>query len=344
MVAPALLIGGGMAGAGLLGGLLNQQNDDMMKQYMDRALAELSGISAPTQDELTYQLNQLVQAGQITPEQANAILIEQSAYSNIPESGVGRDAQLAALEQLRSITEQGGMTAQDRARLAQIQQEIGTAQRGAREAILQNAAQRGIAGSGLELAAQLGSQQAAAQQASMQGMETEAQAEARALEAIRNMGTLGGQVSSQDLQRQLAIAQAQDAIARFNAQNRQNVEMTNVAARNAAQAQNLAERQRIMDTNVQLQNQQAAQRAAAAQQEYANRMQMAQARAGILGTAGQAAQQQQQQQQQFWGNLLGTGGLILGNYAKPATTAATTEQPGKKYVQQPYYAYGGPAA
>ena len=67
--------------------------------------------------------------------------------------------------------EQGeqGLTAIDRAALADIQNELARQERGQREAILANMAQRGISGSGQELASSLLAGQESAQRASQEG-------------------------------------------------------------------------------------------------------------------------------------------------------------------------------
>src|SRR6185436_3925664 len=127
-----------------------------------------------------------------------------------------------------------GLDEQSIAALRQIQQENQTAERGSREAILQNAAARGISGSGLELASQMGNQQTSATNQANQGFQAAADANARKLAAIQGIGQLGGQIHGQEENK----ATAQNAINQFNAANRQNVEGTNVAARNAAEAAN----------------------------------------------------------------------------------------------------------
>jgi hypothetical protein len=197
---------------------------------------------------------------------------------------------------------------------------MGTSGRGAREAILQDAAARGIGGSGLELAAMLGSQQQAASDASRAGLQTAAEAERRALEAIIQQGQLGGQVSQEDFEKQARIAEAKDLISKFNTANKQNVELTNVGARNAAQERNLSEAQRLADYNAQQENLNRLRRGDLKQQEFENKLQVAQGRAAALSGGSQAAGQRAQSQQQFYGNLIGAGGQLLGAVAPYMTS------------------------
>lgn len=128
-----------------------------------------------------------------------------------------RNAQLAALQQMQGIATQGGMTAIDKARLQQIQEQTATQARGAREAIMQNAQARGMGGSGAELANLMQGQQSASDQAGRQAVDVNSAAQQRALQAMAQTGQLGGQISQQDLQR----AQAQDEIRKFNSGIRQ---------------------------------------------------------------------------------------------------------------------------
>jgi len=129
----------------------------------------------------------------------------------------GRNATLAALQQMQDISTQGGMTAIDRSRLQKIQDQTQTQARGAREAIAENAARRGIGGSGFELAQSMLGQQSASDLAGRQAVDVNSAAQERALAAMQATGQLGGQVNQQDLAR----ANALDAIKEFNTGVRQ---------------------------------------------------------------------------------------------------------------------------
>lgn len=145
----------------------------------------------------------------------NAMMINDAAVNSLDPTA--RNAQLDALGQISNIYKQGGMTAIDKSRLQKIQDSAATQARGAREAIAQNAAMRGIGGSGLELAQSLQGQQAASDTAARQAIDVNSAAQQRALDAMQATGQLGGQISAQDLQR----ATAQDEIQKFNAGIRQ---------------------------------------------------------------------------------------------------------------------------
>lgn len=320
MVAPAIIAGGLMAGGSILGGLLGNKSAEKAARRAEAMAREAAGavnsVYVPTAEEMQIQLQKLVSMGEITPEDAEAVLIDKSNYENVTMQNAGTDAEYAALQELQDIVENKGLTATDRAKIGEIQEQFGTSNRGAQEAILQDAASRGIAGSGLEMAARLSAEQSAASDASRAGLQTAADAERRALEAIIQQGNLGGQISESDFAKQAKIAEAKDLIAKFNATNKQNVGLTNTAARNTAQATNLAERQRISDANIANENANRERNANLTQQRYENEMEKAKARAAALSGGAQSALQRSQQQQQFAGNLIGTGGQLLGNVAQ----------------------------
>lgn len=190
-----------------------------------------------------------------------------------------REAQIGALGQLQEIAQAGGLTEADLARLEDIGRQEATRERGQREAIQQQAAQRGISGSGLELAQTIAAQQGAADRGAQRGRDVAQMAQQRALDAVLSTGALGGQIRGQDL----GVAEAQDLINRFNAQQV-----------SQAGLQAFQNRQRIADTNVQLENQQRGQQNILNQQAFENQLRRQQALANAsLRRAG--VQQQAQQ-------------------------------------------------
>jgi hypothetical protein len=129
------------------------------------------------------------------------------------------DAQMQALTGLQGVADSGGMTLADEAALNRIQGQSAQADKGRRDAILQNMQARGMGGSGLELLAQLQSSQAATDQASQQGLDVAGMAQQRALDAMMRGGSLAGDIRGQGFGEQAAIKSAQDEINKFNAAN-----------------------------------------------------------------------------------------------------------------------------
>lgn len=234
------------------------------------ATDQLSSLQLPDIDKMQLQLEELVQQGVLTPEQAQTYLAERSDMNNISTDPKLRQAQMDALSGLQDISDSGGLTAADQSQLAQIKSQEDSAARGSREAIMQNAQARGMGGSGIELLQQFQNQQDSATRKSQRDLDVAGMAQNRALQALQQAGSLGGSIQSQDFNQQSQVASANDAINKFNAQNSQNVALQNTAAKNTAQAQNLAEKQRVSDSNVGTRNTQQQYNKGLQQQQFDN--------------------------------------------------------------------------
>lgn len=319
-LAPAI-IGGATIAAGAIGSMSGRKSAKEMKKLMEQMIAmrrEAAGlydpITPPTPEEQYVAMQDLIQQGLVTPEMAEAYLLDETAMAGIDTDTEGRQAEYEALAELRDIVGSGGLTASDRAKIQEIQDELNTSARGARGAITQNMAERGISGSGLEYMEKLMAQQSGAETAARQGMDVAAQAEQRALEAIMAQAGLGGQLSQQEFSEQSDIAKAKDMIAQFNLANRQDIQMQNIAARNAAQATNLGEKQRIADYNIQQKNLEELRRADLKQKYFENEMAKATAKANALVGAG-SVPSYSDNSSDIYGNLIGVGGQIIGSTA-----------------------------
>lgn len=233
---------------------------------------KFADLSGPNAEDLSYDIARLVEAGALTPEQAQAALVDSSAMSGVMSDPTSRKAMFDALAELQNVTEQGGMTAMDRASMNEIFGQTDRKAKGARDAVVQNMEARGMGGSGASMLAQLQANQDAAQEANARGLGVASAAQQRALEAMMNQGNLASSINAQDFNQQSAKAQAQDAISKFNAQNQQQVNLANTAAANRAQELNLANKQDISNKNADLQTQQNKQKADIAQQMYDNEL------------------------------------------------------------------------
>lgn len=131
------------------------------------------------------------------------------------------EAQREALAAFGNIARSGGLTPADRAALREIEQGEAQRERGNREAILGNMRQRGMGGSGFELAAALSSQQAGADRQGARDTDVAGMAWQRALDAYGHQAQLGGQMRGQSFDEGARIAQSNDAIAQWNAAARQ---------------------------------------------------------------------------------------------------------------------------
>lgn len=273
---------GGMIGAGAAS--KEREAADRVRQQM---LAMFGEIRVPTPEEQKILLETMKVQGELTPEMEQVITQGSSELANVSTDPRLKDAQLAALSSLQEIAGADGMSTTDKVKFNQIQSENNRNEQGQRGAIMQDMARRGQAGSGMELAAQLMNQQASAERASQQGMDVKAQAERRALEALMQGGQLAGDMRGQEFSEKARAAEAQDAINRFNAANRQSVLGQNTDRRNQAQASNLDNRQSIANTNVGVRNQQEMHNKGLVQQNYDNKLKKA---AGMTGQMGGMAQ------------------------------------------------------
>jgi hypothetical protein len=213
------------------------------------------------------------------------------------------------------------LTAVDRAALTDIQNQIATQERGQREAILQNMAQRGLSGSGTELAANLLAGQSASQRASQMGMDQAAQAQQARLQALGNVAQMGQGLEQADYERAARQAQAGDVINQFNTQNKISAQAQNLANKQDVLNRNKAQANAIAQQNTDLVNQALTQNVI--NKPLAQYGLQTQYQSGIAGglqnQAGMQSQQAMNQyntQAQLLGAGLQTGGTVAGAVLK----------------------------
>ncbi len=165
--------------------------------------------------------------GAYTPEQLQAAQMGETGLAQVQYDPRMLEAEMSAL---RALEEQGreGLTAQDRAAMAQFERETGQAARGRRGAIEQSMRSRGISGSGLDLVAQLQSAESANELAAMKALEREGMAAQRRTQGQLSAGQMAGQLGSRQFQQAAERAAAQDRINQFNAANRMNAQQYNI--------------------------------------------------------------------------------------------------------------------
>jgi hypothetical protein len=253
---------GGLGGPGTTGALGNWdfigKALDKANPYLDTSGIEhqklLEEIAAKWDGKLPPELEKLVLqnpewlqdleaatiegVADVKWEGADAATVDGTAFDDISSDPRLREDQMATLGALQELVDGGGMNAVDKANLARIQSQTGQADRGRREAILQNAAQRGMGGSGMELLAQLDSSQAATDRAAQEGLDVAGMAQQRALEAMMSKGQMAGSIRGQDFSEAAQRAAAMDAISRFNAGNTQQNNQFNASGAFGAQTFN----------------------------------------------------------------------------------------------------------
>jgi len=193
----------------------NNAADDRKKvdAAQQQALAGFQGLEAPTIATAGSPANGFDMGYYTTAD---------SGMNNVKVDPALRQAQMNALQNLENIGNSNGLTDADRALIASTDRDAAMQDKSRRDAILQNNAARGMAGSGNELLAQLASSQAATDRSNQNGLTVAGQAQQRALAALEQAGTLGGQMEGQDWQEQADKAKAQDQINQFNANVKNN--------------------------------------------------------------------------------------------------------------------------
>lgn len=292
MAAAASSIVGGDIITGLIGQQEFNSSMDAAQAARQQALQNYLNINVPDPAQQQLILQRYAATGKLDPEMETAVNQQATQLAGMNQNTQGRSAEIKALEQLSDLSESGGLDAQARQKMQEGISAANTNERGQIGAIQQNAAARGLGGSGTELASELQSTQNDANASNSAGMSAASDAETRALQAMSAEGNLGSTINNQDYNQAAEKARAQDAINRFNAQNSQAVGNTNVTATNQAQASNLANTQAISNANVGVTNQEETANKALLQTQFQNEMGLAGAKANAengLASGYQAA-------------------------------------------------------
>src|SRR6185295_9016547 len=103
-------------------------------------------VNIPEMSDKYLQLKELERVGQLTPEQETVLGTLQNHLAEIAVDPQYKDGQIQALNALQEVADQGGLSITDRAKLEQIQSAVRQQETGSSDAILQNAAARGMSG------------------------------------------------------------------------------------------------------------------------------------------------------------------------------------------------------
>jgi len=326
-VTTAAIIGGSTIAGGALGFL---SRPDLSASTNTAKLQALLGLinRPPEIPEVEFAKYSTPEAlsylGNFTPEELQA--------TGLPAGVINaamRQKQLQAIGGVEELS-QTGLSAIDRAALTEIQNQIATQERGQRESILQNMAQRGISGSGQELAAQLQGSQAASQQASTQGMQQAAQAQRARMQALSSLSEMAGGIEQTDFQREQARQAAQDAINQFNTQNKNVAKLRDLDLQQSLRNESEREKIRVSQANIDLENRQRLQNQVnrplaqyGLQTDYVSGLSQG------LGGIGQSQTQQQLANQQAMMQGVGTG-LNVGGSLAGGYLSRPTPKPSKK--------------
>jgi hypothetical protein len=206
--------------------------------------------------------------------------------------GIATDPRLATAQQkaLSSLEERGqaGLTAEEDVQMRNIIRKAGAEAQAQDASIMSDLAQKGMSGSGQELAARMMAGQAAADRTSQEGLKLGAMALERMLSADVSAGNMAGNLRTQDFSEQSDIARAKDIIASGNIANQRTISSSNVDARNRAALRKLEEEQKYADTHVATRNLQKEQDAALLIDDYNRRKEKVGKLSGLKSDEGSA--------------------------------------------------------
>src|SRR5580693_5944707 len=92
-----------------LADLFSGGEDSAATGAIQSQLGQLNALPTPTAGQLTLpQLQQFVVAGIMTPEEANAYLVNSNALQGVTADNTGMDTELSTIGQLQNIVNEGG--------------------------------------------------------------------------------------------------------------------------------------------------------------------------------------------------------------------------------------------
>lgn len=286
---------------------------------LNQAQSRLAQIHVPDISELTLpELQKYVQQGVLTPEQAQAVLQQGNAYDQINTSSKPVEAEMSALSQMQDIAESGGLDAQAKAAIAKAQNNAQVTAQGQRGSIIDQMAARGIPTSLISEALQSAAVGQDAQNQNLADTQAASDAEQRALAALGESATLGGNIHGQEYNEVSNKAAAQNAIQQWNAQNQTNVNLANTTAKNQAQQLNQQTAQDVSNKNTNTSNQRTQYNANLPQQTFNNQITKATGQANIGDKQANLATGQGEQNAGIYSGLIGAGSSLLGTGVQAA--------------------------
>lgn len=268
---------GGLGGilGGVFGNILGAGDRQKALEQNQKALQAWLDVNVPDPEKQKIFLQNYVQTGNLDPQKITAAKQGDTSLKGV--STAANPAQLRALQQLEQEGLSGGMDLRDKAALEDANIASNTAARGRNDALVNDYAQRGEGGSGLELQARMMAGQGANQTQASNTLNAAAQSRTRALQAIEGAGSLGGQIQDQTYGRQASAAKAQDYIDQFNTNNLQRSNEYNANAANEANKYNLSLKQDVANKNTGLANTQELYNKQLLQQQFQNQAEKANA-------------------------------------------------------------------
>jgi len=288
--------------------------DEQAEEALNRAMQAYGQVSVPTQQELSLpELQMYVQAGIMSPGEAQAYLQQSNAYEQqvIPQTGTS--AMVEALNQLSGIANAGPEgTPMQQAQAANTIEQMNQATRGQRGAIEQAMQAKGTPAAMIQAAMANQYQGQDAQQAHLDAMNQQAAAYQAAITALAQKGNVGQALQGQQNQQANTVADAQNAMQQFNAANQQQASQLNAQLKQQANAANTQNAQNVSNANVGTNNARTEYNTRQRQTVFDDAMRRA---AGMAGVGQNQAENYQKMGEQSAGvaaGLIGAGSSMMG--------------------------------
>lgn len=290
--------------------------DDQSKGA-ERALNEIRDLNIPGAENFYIELERMVDLGELDPELAEAIFMEQTGLQDIEVDPRLREAQYATLDRLDELANAEGLDAQAMARLREARAMEDQRLQGDLGAIEQQAARQmgGVGMSGMAQANKLLAAQQSANRMADGGFQAAAEAERRALEALQQRAGLSGQMEGRQFAQDEAKARAADMINQFNTQQATRTQEQNVAAMNQAQRENLARQMQIQEFNLGRQAMEEQARVGADRTEFEDERRKAETLAGAFQDLGSARAGERRDNASAVGNLASTAATVFSMFS-----------------------------
>lgn len=302
-----------------------------------KAMGAFEGVDVPSTQELTLpQLQAYVQAGIMTPAQAESFMQQSNAYEKENTPQTGNDAMIQALNQLSDVSDAGpNGTPMEQAQVAQAQDQMNQTVAGQRGAIEQQMEAKGTPAAMIQAVLQNQYVGQDASQAHKDALQAQAQAYQQAVQALSEKAGVGATLQGQQNAQANTVANAANAMQQFNAQNQQAASSQNAGLTQQANLVNAENAQNTSNANTELNNSRTAYNAKIPQTQFADKMQKASGVAGAAEKAADVATGQGQQTAGLYSGLIGAGANLAGDYMN--SKALSKAFPGQTPAAAPGY-------
>lgn len=286
------------------------------RRQQELALQELMRLNSPEISSMELNLDQYGSAGDL-----NATLAGLAQQGNTGMSGIQTDprlqqAQMDVLNRLQSINESGGMDDIMKAQMFDSRNNAAAEAASQNAAIREEMARRGQSGGGLEMLNRQMANDSALNRMAATDMQSNAQAQQRALDALMAQGNMAGNMDQAQYSRQADAAKAQDLINQFNTSNRNQNNQFNAGVQNQSNQFNLTNRQNLINANTDLKNKQQQYNKELIQQDFNNKKDIAGLKSGAYNQGAKNAQDRANQTAQMWAGIGSGIGKGLSGFSK----------------------------